>query len=274
MPSSSPHGEKIVSYGIICLDLSVTPYRILCIQKSIRYAYHAIVKGAYSTNESLQSLINQTTFHEKNILNSGQFSMVWYNVYGEIAGDASIPVNNPRLYNKYKSKYLENLSRIKAAMANSTIGELLWEPPKGRRGQHEKDIDCAVREFREETSKPASDILVMSSIPPFVDNYSDEGVHYVTNYYLAVNIGSIDVRMTYNPVNREVSKLAWFSSENIALMSRCDSYKNRLQQLFKYCDKFEPTMRAAIIRHTAEHVPLSTAEIIERVIAQVKIKSC
>ena len=45
--------------------------------------------------------------------------------------------------------------------------ETEWEFPKGRRNYQEKDLDCALREFEEETGILRNNISVIENILPF-----------------------------------------------------------------------------------------------------------
>ena len=52
-------------------------------------------------------------------------------------------------------------------MSKTKWMETEWEFPKGRRNQKEKDLDCALREFEEETGIHQTDIKIVENVFPF-----------------------------------------------------------------------------------------------------------
>jgi 8-oxo-dGTP pyrophosphatase MutT (NUDIX family) len=91
-----------------------------------------------------------------------------------------------------------------------------WTFPKGRPHCGESDIDCAKREFEEETGIRASKLRMITSTP-LVEVYTGtNGIIYETHLYIA----TVDVKKLYiNPRNRsqieEVSAVAWISPMEI-----------------------------------------------------------
>jgi 8-oxo-dGTP pyrophosphatase MutT (NUDIX family) len=92
--------------------------------------------------------------------------------------------------------------------------ETEWEFPKGRRNNKEKDLDCALREFEEETGISKEKITVIENIIPFEEifigtNYKS----YKHKYFLAYmkNMENIDLD---NFQVTEVSKLEWKTLDN------------------------------------------------------------
>jgi len=61
-----------------------------------------------------------------------------------------------------------------------------WGFPKGRRLREESDIECAKREFVEETGFTYSDIEILTNVKPIVENITGtDGINYRHIYYLA-----------------------------------------------------------------------------------------
>ena len=71
----------------------------------------------------------------------------------------------------------ENVT-LKSIVENSKTewNETEWEFPKGRRNNKEKDLECALREFEEETGISKNKINVVENILPF------EEIFIVTNH--------------------------------------------------------------------------------------------
>lgn len=65
-----------------------------------------------------------------------------------------------------------------------------WGLPKGRRNNGESNIQCALREFEEETNMGRDEILVFDNIPPLVEEFiGSNKVDYRHVYFLAISYG-------------------------------------------------------------------------------------
>ena len=60
-----------------------------------------------------------------------------------------------------------------------------WEFPKGRRNHRESDLECAIREFQEETNYNMDDYCLIKNINPFNEEFVGENyVRYKYIYYI------------------------------------------------------------------------------------------
>jgi 8-oxo-dGTP pyrophosphatase MutT (NUDIX family) len=101
---------------------------------------------------------------------------------------------------------------------NSTTrwAEPEWGFPKGRRNYQEKDLDCALREFSEETGYDAGKLVVMQNIVPYEEIFMGSNVKtYKHKYYVAYFPLKYDA-LAHCPKfqKTEVSKMAWFSFDD------------------------------------------------------------
>ena len=86
--------------------------------------------------------------------------------------------------------------------------ETEWEFPKGRRNYHEKDLDCALREFEEETGLSRKDIKIVENVLPFEEIFlGSNHKSYKHKYFLAYTDKTTDDLQNYQQT--EVSKLVW-----------------------------------------------------------------
>jgi 8-oxo-dGTP pyrophosphatase MutT (NUDIX family) len=90
----------------------------------------------------------------------------------------------------------------------TTWEETEWEFPKGRRNYQEKDLDCALREFEEETGLSKTEIKVIGNIIPFEEIFlGSNHKSYKHKYFLAYTEKTTDDLTNYQQT--EVSKLDW-----------------------------------------------------------------
>jgi 8-oxo-dGTP pyrophosphatase MutT (NUDIX family) len=123
-----------------------------------------------------------------------------------------------------------NIVTLKHLIENSKTNwdETEWEFPKGRRNYQEKDIDCALREFEEETGIPKKNIVVVENLLPFEEIYiGSNHKSYKHKYFLAYMYDNIDFNNYHNNddeikenenLNKfqktEVSKIEWKSLDD------------------------------------------------------------
>ena len=88
--------------------------------------------------------------------------------------------------------------------------ETEWEFPKGRRNIQEKDLDCALREFEEETGYSNKMLSVIENLLPFEETFIGSNHKcYKHKYYLAYMNDSDCETCHENYQKSEVSKLEW-----------------------------------------------------------------
>jgi 8-oxo-dGTP pyrophosphatase MutT (NUDIX family) len=206
--------EKI-SVGIACVRMHPVP-QILCVRKRHTYAYGLFVNGRYKhdNDRMLISLFSKMTVEEKLTLCSLNFPQIWYSIW----------VNEPQMGQKYeraRGKFnqhfvLDGGTRLRMLIAQAvTSQELVWEIPKGRRNANETDIQCAIREFFEETrvSKRAYTLRPDS----FTYSYVSDGVRYTNIYYFALANSLFQPYVDVCDIVQscEIGAVSWLSMQEI-----------------------------------------------------------
>ena len=97
--------------------------------------------------------------------------------------------------------------------------ETEWEFPKGRRNSKERDIDCALSEFEEETGINKNRISVIENILPFEEIFiGTNHKSYKHKYFLAYMNENIGENETFEDLDNyqvtEVSKIEWKTLDN------------------------------------------------------------
>tara|TARA_Y100000816_G_C25753263_1_gene396008 strand:+ start:12 stop:416 length:405 start_codon:yes stop_codon:yes gene_type:complete len=94
-------------------------------------------------------------------------------------------------------------------MNNVVVVGSQWGFPKGRRNFQEKDFDCAIREFTEETGYPRKSIHNVKNIYPFEEIFTGSNYKsYKHKYYLAY-MNSEETLCTNKFQKSEVDKMEW-----------------------------------------------------------------
>ena len=106
----------------------------------------------------------------------------------------------------------ENVT-LKSIVENSKTewNETEWEFPKGRRNNKEKDLECALREFEEETGISKNKISVIENILPFEEIFiGTNHKSYKHKYFLAyMEEDNEEMEDLEHYQVTEVSKIEW-----------------------------------------------------------------
>ena len=218
----------ITSYGIILFRPSSQGIQYLMIRRKDSFGYIDFIRGKYLQNnlEQLQHIFNEMSVHERSKIKNNDFDTLWKMMWGETnigsqyKGEelASQKKFDALKYGIQNSKTLITLNLL-IDNATTNWNETEWEFPKGRRNYQEKDLDCALREFEEETGLSKKDINVIENLLPFEEIFlGSNHKSYKHKYFLAYTDKYIDVLQNYQ--KSEVSKIEWKTLEECLISIR------------------------------------------------------
>jgi 8-oxo-dGTP pyrophosphatase MutT (NUDIX family) len=211
----------ITSYGIILFRIKEKKLQFLMIRRKDSFGYIDFIRGKYSPYNinQMQNTINEMSIYEKNRLLDENFEKLWENMWGNTTNSQ---YKNEEIISSKKIELIRNgikinneIIKLKDIINNSNTAwlEPEWEFPKGRRNTKEKDIDCALREFEEETGILKNKIIVIENIIPFEETFIGTNCKsYKHKYYLAY-IDDKDYSLDNFQVT-EVSKIEWKTFED------------------------------------------------------------
>ena len=110
-----------------------------------------------------------------------------------------------------QDKYDDEMANEIINKNNTSWDEPEWGFPKGRRNNGEKDLECGLREFSEETGFKVEDIKLIENLNPYEELFIGSNLKsYKQKYYLAYTNNNDDsVLEGYQ--KSEVSKMMWFT---------------------------------------------------------------
>ena len=206
----------ITSYGIILFRHSAEGLQFLMIRRKDSFGYIDFIRGKYSPYniEQLQKSVDEMSIQEKARILVEPFDKLWKQMWGENSGTQyrSEEQTSSKKFESIKNGVVieDKLITLKDIIDNSKTGwsETEWEFPKGRRNYQEKDLDCATREFEEETGIPHGDIIIIDNVLPFEEIYIGSNHKcYKHKYFLAYMNKSEQSLQNFQKT--EVSKLEW-----------------------------------------------------------------
>jgi 8-oxo-dGTP pyrophosphatase MutT (NUDIX family) len=210
----------ITSYGIILFRSTENGHQFLMIRRKDSFGYIDFIRGKYASYniEKIQKIIDEMSIEEKQRILNEPFNELWNNLWGdsdvvqyrseEIASSKKFETIKNGISTENENITLEDVVRLSKTEWNETE----WEFPKGRRNFQEKDLECALREFEEETGYSTNDIDVVENLMPFEELFIGSNHKcYKHKYFLAYMKDKIDILQNYQ--RAEVSKLEWKTVE-------------------------------------------------------------
>ena len=182
------------------------------------------------------------SLQEKSTIMTQPFETLWKTLWGDINSNSSQyrseEMSSSKKFESLKNGLYVNGERITLEdiinNSNTQWNETEWEFPKGRRNFQEKDIECALREFEEETGYSRNDIVIIDNLMPFEEIFiGSNHKSYKHKYYLAYMNEIIDSLDNFQ--KSEVSKLEWMTIDECLEAIR--PYHLEKKQLISNIDK-------------------------------------
>jgi len=186
------------------------------IRRKDSFGYIDLIRGKYSSYnvEQIQKSVDEMSVCEKQRLRTESFDNLWKMLWGDSNGMQyrGEEVASSKKFDVIKNGIQVNMEKITLddIIDNSKTrwDETEWEFPKGRRNFQEKDLECALREFEEETGYSSKDITVIENLLPFEEIFiGSNHKSYKHKYYLAYMNDTVDTLQNFQKT--EVSKLEW-----------------------------------------------------------------
>lgn len=189
-------------------------FMMICRRKSLGYL--EFIRGRYSINDTnhIISLFEQMTREEVMNLQSSNFDTLWKDLWHQ-------KINNKFFLLEYdKSKVKFNILKNRKTkdinyFANSSIQKFNnpeWGFPKGRRNFLEKDLSCAIREFKEETALNSDEFLLFPGIKPLEEIFNGTNkILYRHVYFIAFCKKSTPAKLSNAQQMEEIGDIGWFN---------------------------------------------------------------
>ena len=199
----------ITSNGII--HVHENKYLMICRKKTLGYV--DFIGGKYSVYNLpyIMNLVNEMTLTEKKNLIEWDFSQLSEDLWG----GGSIEHHAREKFMTLKQGLMLNSEFVDLnnIVARSTTAWDVpeWGFPKGRRNTNESDINCALREYEEETGFLRKDVRIIQNLMPYEEIFIGSNYKaYKHKYYVGFNPTTVASNpMQYN----EVSDMRFFTLE-------------------------------------------------------------
>jgi len=247
--------EPIFSYGIICMKLDDTlntppqfiekflvnklvdleefnftnlknlskfdyyknKIKFLLIQRKHSFSYVEFIRGKYDENnvEEVSELLNLMGKEEIKKILISDLSSLWNDLWNKTSKHKNYQKEFEVSQQKF-NQLKENYNLIDLINLNELYDTPEWGFLKGRRDKNEKNLDCAIREFEEETSINENKYILLNRL-----NTIEESVIgtyktvYKLVYYLALAYDDIELTLDNEHQKCEIGDMKWLTFEEI-----------------------------------------------------------
>jgi ADP-ribose pyrophosphatase YjhB (NUDIX family) len=215
--------------------------KFLLIQRRHSIGFMDFIRGKYKIDniEQINNLFQYMHQNEINLIKTMSFEELW----NEIWNNDEHKINSIKKdFIMAKEKFMELKTNTKLDLnldfylnnIEPLYSFLEWGYPKGRKVKNETTLDCAVREFSEETNIDITKIKIINEIEPIEENLiGTNGIPYRHIYYIAETKENINLT---NNNNNEIGNLGFFTydeSQNLLREYHIEK-KQILEQIFMY----------------------------------------
>jgi len=211
----------ITSIGIIVFRIFHGTPQYLMIRRRNTLGHIDFMRGKYSIFNKyyILNMLKQMTVEEKTLMRGGDFDALWENLWGKAAISSQYKNEESVSREKYEVLFNGVFAKNDYYTLNDLIDEsdrtgCQWEEtewgfPKGRRNYQEKDFECALREFTEETGYSISSLKNVQNIVPYEEIFTGSNYKSYRHKYYLMFMERGDTLNMDNYERAEVSKMEW-----------------------------------------------------------------
>ena len=194
--------------------------KFLLIQRKHSLSYIEFMRGRYNEKDinDLKQLFSLMSKTEVENIKKKEFQVLWDKLWNKTARSKAFLKELSNSKNKFS--YCKKNNLFDELESNYETPE--WGFPKGRRNRYEKNLDCAIREFEEETNY--KNYTIFNRINYMEETFKGTNmIDYKHIYYFAGSDSDQinDINDTY-----EVGNIGWYSySDALKLIRKYDATK-------------------------------------------------
>jgi len=231
----------ITSFGIILYKRTPESLKYLMVQRKDSLCYTELIRGKYDLKnvQYILKLFSNITPDEKEAIANSSFDTLWDTMWVNNRNSMKREFTQSKIrFNKLKMGYYIRKNEkivhidIHYLINNSTsLPEREWEFPKGRRKLYETDLNCAIREFEEETAIHRNTITLDPQLKQFEElfvgnnKFRYRNVFYIASYDRDNLNESFFNKQNYDQV-KEIGDVKWYDYEGV-----CERLITKIERL-------------------------------------------
>lgn len=203
--------HHVLSFGILAYRWHNDAPEFLLVRRKETMGFVDLIRGRYPDTDcdkesAIGMYIDEMTEKEKNIMMRYSFKELWKTVF---QSGSQFRKEFALAQQKFTKNRIVDLIE---ASGQSSFDEPEYGIPKGRRTCFESHVECAQREFYEETG--IQNYTLASTTDPLIETYvGTNGIRYKHIYYMAeVPWGESNrIGLRLKSQKEEISDIRWFS---------------------------------------------------------------
>ena len=192
--------------------------KYLMIQRRDSLGFIEIIRGKYKLTDTdyIQYHINTMTVEEHQKILTEDFDTLWNKLWGA-PKEQSQTYKNDKESAKEKFQALRTGSPSLETMIKNVEKQWTspeWGFPKGRRDPRESELQCALRELREETGIHEKDVIFIRNLESLSETFfGSNHIHYCHKYYIFMYNTNKELNYDTNNFHmvQEIGDLGWFT---------------------------------------------------------------
>ena len=215
--------KQSTSHGIVLFTINEKNQVVFLVAKR-RYTYAYIEFLFRKHHSERQNLVHDMTSKEIAQLLTYKFERLWEDYHLESYSDA-----NEESYTKYAHDlFIESMKKYRIKLLRSLDvprgnenKKLIWEFPKGKKNYFKQGLECALREFKEETGIDTKNFVSINGA--YLENYKgDDERPYSTMLYpmfiknhkkLLIHKKKSKYTFSNDYISPEIKKIRWMDEE-------------------------------------------------------------
>jgi ADP-ribose pyrophosphatase YjhB (NUDIX family) len=197
--------------------------KFLSIRRKHTFEYIEFIRGRYKPDnlDGIIFLFQQMTQEEIKKIGDNSFDELWDDFWGNSEKKKIFEheyIKSKAKFEKLKNNDAELGLNFYVKNVSPAWDQAEWGFPKGRRNRNETNIECAKREFEEESDLKQDDYTILESINPLVEEFiGTDGVRYKHIYYIAIanSLKNPYVNNKNPNQNAEIGAIGFFSYDEL-----------------------------------------------------------
>ena len=245
--------NPVLSCGNLIFRKDTEEPQVLMIQRKDSLCFIEFIRGKYDVFniDYIQILFDKFTVDEKRCIINNSFDELWSTLWmidiGNIQKNSDYHKGHDkfmRLRTGFHFKKRDIFINLQYFVDNSKTTYMMteWEFPKGRRNHRESDLECAKREFNEETNYKDEDYKLIMNVEPFTEEFVGENrVRYKYLYYIGY-LTNLEKEVFIDSTNKdqvtELKDIKWVTKRESLEMIR-DYHHTRfkiINNIFNFID--------------------------------------
>jgi len=197
--------KPITSLGIITYRYNpIGGIEYLLVQRKDTLGYVDFLRGKYSDTNlfQLKNIIEEMTMDEIERIQQYDYKDLWYKLWNKVTESYDSK-------NEEKFNYIKKTKKV--LFLPSRWREPEWGFPKGRRNFKERDLECALREFEEETGYLKKDLLFIKNMNPMEEIFTGSNLKSYKHRYFLAYMKYEDTLIDTNYQKSEIGSMKWFT---------------------------------------------------------------